>query len=171
MNMEDLDKRLENILNNQEKINADIEELNTLVEELKREELEQDKTPIGWKPEEGENYYFANANGKIVQLCNNTEFDTKVIKHTRVFKTRKEAEFEAERMKVMRELEKFAGEFVEDEYKWCICWDWEENSIDTDYSLRFTYAELYFETMEKAKQAIKAVGEDRVKKYYLGVTN
>ena len=175
MNIENLNKRLANIINNQGKINADIEELNRHVEELKQEELEKENTPLGWIPEEGEYYFYVNIYRNIEATTNDkTRIDTKVIKHTRVFKTRKEAEFEAERMKVLRELEKFACEFEYDygSYKgnYYIYYDCHLNQLLVGNSIAKCH-ELYFESKEKAKEAIEAVGEERVKKYYLGVTN
>ena len=155
-------------------INAAIKELKTLVEKLKNEELEQtEKIPLGWIPEEGEYYFYVNIYGNIEATTNDkTRIDRNLIKHTRVFKTKEEAKFEAERMKVLRELEKFACEFKYDFGLYIggysIFYDYRLNQLFVDDALVKRH-ELYFESRKKAKEAIEAVGEDRVKKYYLGV--
>lgn len=168
MNTENLDARIEEILRKQEEIKQDIERLNT----LRKNKQEEDKTHIGWEPRDGEWYYFVRIDGPICQHLNEVSYDESVIKYTRVFKTKEEAEFEAERMKVLRELEKFACEF-----------EYDSESYRGGYSILYDYLlnqllvfnsggkrhELYFESREKAKEAIETVGEDRVKKYYLGV--
>lgn len=146
-----------------------------LEEELKQEkqkELEQEKTPLGWIPKEYEHYYFVEAEGKVTKFYNDSTLDENIIKHTRVFKTEEGAKFEAERMKVLRELEKFACEF---KYEFemsksnrYIYYDYISNELSIGYAACGSH-ELYFESKEKAKEAIETIGEDRVKKYYLGV--
>lgn len=150
-----------------------IDQYDGMVEELKREELEQEKTPLGWIPEEEEYYWFVDSFGNIEATTNDkTRIDRKLIKHTRVFKTREEAEFEAEHKKVMRELEKFACEFdcefENNERNWYIYCHYRTNKLFVNNALVKRH-ELYFESREKAVEAIDSVGEDRVKKYYLGV--
>lgn len=164
MKIENIDVKIEEILRKQEEIRQDIVRLNTLV----KNKQEENKTHIGWEPGENENYYFVEVKGGITRYRNDSPFDKEVIKHTRVFKTREEAEFEAERTKVLRELEKFAFDSKSHGGGYFICYDYDLNQLLT-IKTTFKRHELYFESEEKAKEAIDNVGEDRVKKYYLGV--
>lgn len=168
MNIENLDVRVEEILRKQEEINQDIERLNNLIKNKQKE----NKTSTVWEPGENEHYYFVEAEGKVTQFYNDSTIDEKIIKHTRVFKTKEEAEFEVERMRVLRELEKFACEF---KYEFelpksnrYIYYDYISNELSIGHAACGSH-DLYFESKEKAKEAIEAVGEERVKKYYLGV--
>lgn len=89
--------------------------------------------------------------------------------------TAEELEFKIERMKVYEELKRYAKEFTDEEWKdyevrkYYIFYKCREESISINY-LQFQKNNcLYFESAEKAEEAVKAVGEERVKKYYLGV--
>lgn len=137
-------------------------------------EVEEEKTPLGWTPEKGEKYWQVLSNGKAFSYRNDREVDIDIFKYTRVFKTKEEAEFEKERIKVTRELEKYAREFKRGGFNYYIYVD----RVDrTETAINFSCREtiqwqgLCFESVKKAKEAIKAVGEDRILKYYFGVEN
>lgn len=89
--------------------------------------------------------------------------------------TREALEFKLESMKVYEELKRYAKEFTDDEWededkpKYEICINGVDHNIYISPSFSVKNANLYFESPEKAKEAIKSVGEERVKKYYLGV--
>lgn len=89
--------------------------------------------------------------------------------------TEEELEFKIERMKVYEELKRFAKDFTDKEWedgqikKYCIYFNFYRNNIGIDAVLSYKYSILYFESYEKAEEAITAVGKERVKKYYLGV--
>ena len=90
-----------------------------------------------------------------------------------VFPTNEAAKFEVERRKVIAELSDFAegddAVWNMDTKYWAICWDDDMQAIDVLYFLRIKPAGLLFPSEKAARAAIKAVGEERVKKYYLGV--
>lgn len=92
-----------------------------------------------------------------------------------MFLAEEDAEFASERLKVIAELKKYAKEFSDEEWmnkdlrKYHIGFDYGYGGISCYISNRRRYSEIYFESSEKANEAIEAVGEDRVKKYYLGV--
>lgn len=92
-----------------------------------------------------------------------------------VFLTEEDAKFASERLKVIAELKKYAKEFSDEEWKngirakYCIRFDWTANKVIIYRIFAMKGVEICFETGKKAKEAIEAVGEDRVKKYYLGV--
>ena len=127
-----------------------------------------------WKPEYGDDYYYISPGGKVCHdkwSEHNVDFNRYAMGN--VFKTEEEAEFEIERLKVIAELK----EFAEPE-------DREWNSLDAHYTIIYNHnmgnlsveswsvlhvGSIYFESREQAGEAINAVGEDRIKKYYLRV--
>ena len=152
-------------------INQRIEQLEKELQELKEQVVIQEqaetKTPIGWVPRDGEVYYFVDYDGSINSETNNSTFDDSPAKHHKVFRTEEEAQFYAEKMKVERELEKFASEFVCGEFNYSIFWDYAIEKFRYQKNKVFIGNLTYFESKEKAQEAIQAVGEDRIKKYYL----
>lgn len=92
-----------------------------------------------------------------------------------MFLTIEDAEFAKERLKVLTELKKYAKEFSNEEWKngslskYSIRYDCQDFRVCASCCFLSKGAEIYFENMQKAQEAIKAVGEDRIKKYYLGV--
>ena len=92
-----------------------------------------------------------------------------------VFLTEKDAEFAYVRLMVLTELKKYAREFSDEEWmnndlpKYHISFDYELRDFLIGVVFWHRGLDLYFETAEKANEAIEAVGEERVKKYYLGV--
>ena len=89
--------------------------------------------------------------------------------------TPEELEFKIKSMKVFEELRCFAKEFTDKEWKdgqikkYYIYFNFYRNNINIDAVLSHKYSNLYFESKEKAEEAIAIIGEERVKKYYLGV--
>lgn len=89
--------------------------------------------------------------------------------------TEEELEFKIEKMKVYEELKRFAKDFTNEEWldtrikKVFIYFSCPLSRIQFATNLNCKCHDLYFESEEKAEEAITAVGEERVKKYYLGV--
>ena len=108
-------------------------------------------------------------------IWHNDDSDHNRLRFGNVFLTEEDAKFAIERLKVIAELKKYAKEFSDEE--------WKDNKIQKYYIiyqysgdyiksiLTYTSKEnvLYFESKEKIQEAIDAVGEDRIKKYYFGV--
>lgn len=124
----------------------------------------------------GDGYFYLFNTGTIenaVWSCH--QIDENRLSIGNVFLTKEDAEFARERLKVIAELKKYAKEFSDEEWKdydlnkYCIRYDCRKCRVFASFSFTSKGAELYFESMQKAQEAIKAVGEDRVKKYYLGV--
>ena len=92
-----------------------------------------------------------------------------------VFLTEEDAKFAYERLWVIAELKKYAKEFSDEEWndctssKYSIRYDCRDGRVSPSCCFLSKGAELYFENKQKVQEAIKAVGEERVKKYYLGV--
>ena len=146
------------------KIDALKAEFDDKIAELQRAEKR-------YKPEKGEKYYYISGNGTIFcELWGNDKIDKPYAKYYNVFKTKEEAEFAAERWKVMRELEMLADDDEE----------WDEENVH--YTIKYNGKSLYvtkcwfdrihpffFKSIGSAQRAIDNIGEDRLKKYWLGI--
>ena len=142
------------------------------LDELDKVEIEPESRR--WKPKRGQTYYFITGTGEIISnTWNEGYYDILRFAVGNVFETKEEAEFEVERLKVIAELKEFAE--PEDRE-----WDGQTNHFhisgygDSDTISIFSCEvvktpTIYFESVEEAQEAIKAVGEDRIKKYYLRV--
>ena len=125
----------------------------------------------------GDTYFFLTALGTIMTgIWHNDDIDHNRLRFGNVFLTEEDAKFASKRLKVIAELKKYAKDFSDEEWmnqsivKHFIIFDYEDHAINIGYVLCSTkVSDIYFESEEKAQEAIKAVGEDRIKKYYLGV--
>lgn len=133
-----------------------------------------------WKPEIGESYYSLSNEGSYIKArytgCHSDENRYLI---GNCFKTKKEAEFALERQKVITELKRYALEHNEKEIDW-------NDEVQDKFGLYFYHQSkkilinvytscqttfIYFTSKEIAASAIKAVGEDRLKKYYFEVND
>ena len=87
-----------------------------------------------------------------------------------IYKTKEQAEFAVEKLKVEAELRKFSRPFKEDEDNYFIQINSSYNNIviDTEEGYQ-TQGTTYYETRNETLLAIDTVGEDRIKKYIFGV--
>ena len=86
------------------------------------------------------------------------------------FKTKEQAEFALEKLKVEVELRKFSRPFKEDEYNYFIQIHPSRNNIVTESDDYYpTQGTIYFESTTIANEAIDTVGKERIKKYIFGV--
>lgn len=145
-----------------------------------REELDKlDKIEIEpesrrWKPKCGQRYYYITPDGRIFNdLWVGNRYDLLKFAIGNCFETKEEAEFEVERLKVIAELKEFAEpndspwDGCKSHYHIGCCGD--TKHIEISGNLIYRLPTIYFESREKAEEAIKAVGEDRIKKYCLRV--
>lgn len=133
-----------------------------------------------WEPEIRENYYLISSTGRIdCYSYENDDTDKRFQSIGNCFQTEEQAKFMAEKLKVIRELEKFAFENNEKEIDW-------NNEDQEKYIITFNHItqdcgislwrvsrsnpfNVYFTSEELAKKAIETSGEGRIKKYYFGV--
>lgn len=147
---------------------AKLADLQSQIEELKQTEIEEDspKPPHPrWKPELGEDYFYYSDGSVYKVSWTNGKLDNSMYNRGNVFRTSKETEFEAERLKVLAEMREWAGK-PNDPYQLVIDYNISEfivNRIDFPY---LTNGEMRFATKDDAENCIKAVGADRIKKYY-----
>lgn len=138
--------------------------------------LEKPKPNSVWDLEEGDTYYFLGSYGYIMEtVWRNNDEDNDKLSIGNAFLTEEDAEFARERLKVIVELKKYAKEFSDGEWKdnktqkyYIVC-RYSGDYIRSIPTYTSKYSVLYFESPEKIQEAIDAVGEDRIKKYYLGV--
>lgn len=131
-----------------------------------------------WKPKEDEIYFYIGRSGDIHScVWKNTEFDELTYSFGNCFKSQCEAEFAVEKQKVTTELKRYAEEHNEGEIYW-------RETLQRKYTLTYSYLNekiciahddctkidaIFFTSKEIAKNAIKTIGEDRLKKYYFEV--
>jgi hypothetical protein len=162
-----MNKKIEELNRELEKLQTKIREVQDKIDEIKREET--------W-PNSGDDYWLIDSNGNV--LCSAwSNASTVCARHMttgNVFKTKAEAVFEINKRMIITMLKKFAMS----ELDWrANRYDGEmyyiylsgKNEIKINRARGFVHSTLYFESPEKAKEAVAAVGEFRVKKYYFGV--
>lgn len=128
-----------------------------------------------WEPKEGETYYFMWGTGKAdTGVFSATEKDLMRLAVGNYFKTAEERDEAVEYLKVVTELKAFAYDNNEpinwddhQERKYKLCWNRETEKVDSTWSRRKITDGIYFSSHEVAMAAVEAVGEDRIKKYYL----
>lgn len=131
-----------------------------------------------WKPEPNEEYYFVSEDGKIVQARNcGWEPAANRIDFYNCFKSEKQAELEAEKILVRRQLEDIAkrlnkGQEIdwndENQYKWYFVYD--TTFGFATYSVYEITAQGVVYCLDKnfLNTAIKEIGEGRLIKYLRG---
>lgn len=141
-----------------------------------REVVEEPK----WKPREGELYFYVNSNGEIeYRYYKNRNINDKrrICNIGNFFKTDEEADHMVEKLKVIRELQDLSNiklnmsDYVKNNRIYYIAYDFTQNRIVPlfDNISRNIPFNVYFSTKEDCLNAIKTIGEDRIKKYYFDI--
>lgn len=139
--------------------------------------LEKPKPKSVYDLKSGDRYFFLTASG-IIQgaFWHDDISDHNRLSIGNISLTEEAAEFARERLEVIAELKRYAKEFSYEEWrsantqKYYLCYNWTNDEVNTDYNYFSSYGnQLLFESGEKAQEAIDAVGEERIKKYYFGV--
>ena len=133
-----------------------------------------------WKAEGNEEYWYINSCGDVDtdECCNITAFvDEYRYFLNNMFKTKEEAEFRLEQIKVYNELKNFADENNDEidwrdptQAKWLLYLSCENMKVSPAvwYSVDFL-GTICFSKKELALLAIEIVGEDRIKKYLFNI--
>lgn len=165
MTLEELEKR-------QDELAVIWDELQAEFNALKKAQAEEAKPKPPhprWKPEYKGKYYIVLYNGCSVETywagCTNDNDEYAI---GNIFKTKAEAKFAAERMRVLAEMREWAGNWDDGV---AIKYDGTNKMISTTFisPRQYTFGEMRFATKADAEGCIKAVGEDRIKKYYFMV--
>lgn len=132
----------------------------------------------GWKV--GDKYYVRANDRDICAETIDCDMDGKIddydifnITHGYAKRTAREVQFQIERDAVLYELNKYAEP---KDRKWnsvykhhFITWNYGNNRVCIEFVHLIKGSDIYFASREDAEKAIKEIGKDRVKKYYLEV--
>lgn len=155
--------------------NIEIE--NALAEDWEVVEETKSKVKV-WKPNKNEKYCYIGGDGDIYHTVNvNLTVDDCIFSIGNYFKTDEEAEHMVEKLKVIKELQDFAIENRDEEIDW---YDKEQDKWEISYKdsnvepicnnyYRVQAFNIYFASKEITQEAIKKIGEDRIKKYYFDI--
>ena len=141
--------------------------LDSVLEELAKEEE--------FIPKIDDTYFVVNFHGEADGLLwDDDSYDKKALKNNAIYKTQEEAEFEAERLKVLRELERLGRAFELSSLNYFISCkhsvgDSSELIIGCATLGHSCYGKHYFDDEKEAREAIEKIGEERIKKYLFGV--
>lgn len=156
------------------------EELDKAQELLKEYEIKNAKEIKRWKPKDYEAYWFVNGRGQIVEswFTSAKVNDIKRYYETyNCFQTKKEAEQEAEKILIRRQLEDIAQRlnrgkeinWFHNDCKYYIIFDTVFKLIDTDYRKCHKIQGVIYCLDENFKDvAVEEIGEERLKKYLRG---
>lgn len=143
-----------------------IEEFEARLQSLK-DEYEEDKAEC--ELEKGDFYWSISESGSLTGTAwTGIKYDESCYRIGNVFKTMAEAEFEVEKRKVLHELRMMGKPFVRGKFNLVIYME-DENIIISRAILNTLYGNYYFRTKDEAENAIKKIGEDRIKKYLFGI--
>lgn len=137
--------------------------------------IEEKKAETGrWKPEEGDKYWFINDIGDICKSAwDNVNIDRKRYLIGNCYQTEEECKFAIEKLKVITELKEYAEpknrEWDGENIHYYIYYSYDVEKVNIGWAKIAKQNEIYFESREKARQAIDAVGKQRIAKFYLGV--
>lgn len=144
-----------------------IEKLEKELNELKEAEIEDDEFP-----RVGEQYWFVDSMGDA--FCDawyNNMVDNYRKDFLRIFKTKKECERYLEIQKAFKEeSKKFESNWKDsNQTKYCLYYDYDENSLKISGWSTRRQAILYFESREVLEELISRFGKEDIKKYYFGI--
>lgn len=146
------------------------EELQNTLQTVIREALKMLKD-TDKAPDFGDEYYYINIVGEVdSDKWEGLNLEKDMLVFGNIYKTKEEAEFKCEQLKVIHELE----ELADDNQPWdSMAYDHYYllyNSVNSQVEIGASYGAnitpFYFNTFESAKAAVSKIGEERLKKYY-----
>ena len=129
-----------------------------------------------WERTDGEQYFYLWGTGKKDGGVFTAENQKDVMRLAvgNCFKTEEERDAAAEYLMIVAELKRFAIDHNDEidwddhsQRKYKLCWNRETEKVDSTWSRRKITDGIYFSSHEVAMAAVEAVGEDRIKKFYL----
>lgn len=141
---------------------------NKQIEELKNTKIEEDNI---WRPNYEEGYYYIGSDSTVVSdYWVDSNIDEDRLNIGNVFKTGKEARLEVGRLLALNKLKKFSCDFRTDLENYYMYLDCKTNNLCYAFRVsRLQQGEVYFESEEMVRKAIKEVGENDIKKYLFGI--
>ena len=155
-----------------EELLKELEEVKAKIIEIEKKIKEQKNRR--WKPKIAEEWYYIGIAGQV--MTNNMwggEYEESMYNLGNYFRTREEAKFIAEKLKIITKLKEFAE--TEDavwggsKAHYYIVWNCIECEINICSTCMIKQNEIYFASKDDAIKAVSAVGKDRIRKYYLGM--
>ena len=125
-------------------------------------------------PQYTDKYFFIYCDGDVCEsVFSGNDIAESRLSIGNMFRTKEEAEFASEKLKVIAELKKYAEpkerEWDGENQHWCISYDIFCKEFVIIHAAELKCRDIYFKSGIDAKKAIEAVGEDRLKKYYFEV--
>lgn len=122
-------------------------------------------------PKVGDKYWYIDTTGDVHD--ENWEcfsFEKATLEIGNMFKTKEQAEFVVEKLKVEAELRNLSDSWDLEKTQYTFSFNWEVGEFEIDYPDYNQYpGSYYFDSLDSWEQAIESVGEDRIKKYIFGV--
>lgn len=158
---------MEELLKELAETKAKIADIEKKIEEKKSETRR-------WKPRTAEEYWWIPSVGEIgSSIWDDDEVDNGRWRIGNCYQTEEECEFAIEKLKVIAKLKEYEepknSVWDEKSVHYYIYYDYTIEEVSIGCTIFIKRNESYFESREKARQAIDAVEEKRIKKYYLGV--
>lgn len=152
-------------MNLQDEIKALKERIAELEEQVKEEQE---------FPKRGDEYWYTDEYGTVCSYQSDEFFNKVIIEDMKavnnIFRTKEQAEFAVEKLKVETELRKYSKPYEHGGFNYYLFFDIENDCLDTHFTGYCPpQGVIYFESEEKAQQAIKSVGKERIKKYIFGM--
>lgn len=131
-----------------------------------------------WKPENDEECFYIASDGDVNSfLYDEDEWCNKTYTIGNCYKTANEAKFAREKLKVIAELKRFAQKYNTEEIDWNnknqpkyrMYYSYNTKHIRIESCFGVKYNDIYFSSREIVEQAVKEIGEERIKKYYFEV--
>lgn len=129
-----------------------------------------------WQPEQGETYYLISTHGSVdyTTYDSNSRIDSESLSFGNCFKTRKEAQYMLEKIKIINQLRKMSNSSFEgntETKKWFVVYNCGCQRIGYNYMYidKIAPFNIYFASKEDCQKAVETIGEDNLKKYYFDV--
>ena len=145
-------------------------ELLNRIEELEKELLEL-KELVKEFPQDEDKYWYVGMRGNVFSSeWEGLPSEEHMLEVGNIFKTKDEAYFAVEKLKVDAELRKLSDSWDLESTQYTFSFDWENGEFNLEYPDYNQYPNsYYFYSADDVQQAIETVGEERIKKYLFGV--
>lgn len=122
-------------------------------------------------PQDGDEYYVLTGTCSVVPYVwvdDNIDFKSQAIGN--IFRTKEQAEFAVEKLKVEAELRKLSVSWDLEKTQYTFSFNWEAVEFEIEYPDYNQYpGSYYFDSFDSLQQALETVGEGRIKKYIFEV--
>ena len=142
-----------------------------IIEKAEVEQKPKPKTIWDFNTNDRDSYYYIDEAGCLrPDRFDEGYFEIRRGDLGNAFLTEEEAEFEVERRKIEAVMRKYSKPYEADEDNYCILYFHDMERVDVNCYSVTDYGMLYFKAEEIAEKVIDEIGEDRLKKYWFGIT-